>query len=582
MGGKWRWIALAFLFFISSNAFNLPLVNRLLPSRYQKSHIISKLWSNKDDKELGSLFHFASSISVPSNTTATLLNLIKFGDEWSAKQEERYGNENLLHNQWERVPGCMADVRIKTEVTKYNIDDKLDNVCTFKAVADSRVARGMIALLCEGLENRKISSILSLSSTELAKECGLDKLLPEGRLNGLHNMVQLIQKQALQLSKQGNQESQSMYTPLNAPGDKEMENQQNIPPWISSSSKDEVAVLLSGGVDSSVALKLLQLEGYKVRAFYLKIWLEDEVAHLNQCPWEEDLSFAQAVCEQLNVPLETLSLQKEYWQEVVQCTFDEAKNGRTPNPDIMCNSRIKFGMFYKYVGRYFAKIATGHYAQVSIDKTTGIATLRTSPDAVKDQTYFLSNLRQEQLAKAMFPIGHLEKAQVRELANKYNLATRSRKDSQGICFLGKLKFDEFISHYLGESSGPIVCYKTNRVIGNHRGLWFHTIGQRKGLGLLFYPGNVHLGPWTVVAKDVKSNTLFVTNELDIVERPRLEFKVHQINWISGQLPAEFLTLTSETQGLSSKIMLDIKLRHGPNRSQGTVQIVHRGGGERRY
>jgi rhodanese-related sulfurtransferase len=129
-------------------------------------------------------------------------------------------------------------------------------------------------------------------------------------------------------------------------------------------TSDEVAVLLSGGVDSSVALKLLQLQGYKVRAFYLKIWLEDEVAHLNECPWEEDLQYAEDVCHQLGVPLETLSLQKEYWQEVVQYTFKEAREGRTPNPDMLCNSRIKFGMFYEYVGKHYSKIATGHYAQV--------------------------------------------------------------------------------------------------------------------------------------------------------------------------------------------------------------------------
>lgn len=129
-------------------------------------------------------------------------------------------------------------------------------------------------------------------------------------------------------------------------------------------TSDEVAVLLSGGVDSSVALKLLQLQGHKVRAFYLKIWLEDEVAHLNECPWEEDLQYAEDVCHQLGVPLETLSLQKEYWQEVVQYTFKEAREGRTPNPDMLCNSRIKFGMFYEYVGKHYSKIATGHYAQV--------------------------------------------------------------------------------------------------------------------------------------------------------------------------------------------------------------------------
>ena len=194
-------------------------------------------------------------------------------------------------------------------------------------------------------------------------------------------------------------------------------------------------MLLSGGVDSSVALKLLLDQGYTVRAFYLKIWLEDEIAHLNECPWEEDLTFAQQVCSQLNVPLEAISLQKEYWREVVSYTFQEAKQGRTPNPDVMCNSRIKFGVFFDYIGRYFSKVATGHYAQVDTDEE-GIATLLTSPDPIKDQSYFLSNLNQSQLSKCLFPIGHLKKEKVRVLAEQFELATQRRKDSQGICFLG--------------------------------------------------------------------------------------------------------------------------------------------------
>ena len=197
-------------------------------------------------------------------------------------------------------------------------------------------------------------------------------------------------------------------------------------------------MLLSGGVDSSVALKLLLDQGYTVRAFYLKIWLEDEIAHLNECPWEEDLTYAQQVCSQLNVPLEAISLQKEYWDEVVSYTFQEAKQGRTPNPDVMCNSRIKFGVFFDYIGRYFSKVATGHYAQVA-NEEGGIATLLTSPDPIKDQSYFLSNLNQSQLSKCLFPIGHLKKEKVRQLAEHFELATQRRKDSQGICFLGKKK-----------------------------------------------------------------------------------------------------------------------------------------------
>ncbi len=257
-------------------------------------------------------------------------------------------------------------------------------------------------------------------------------MLSTGRMNGFENIIRTIQNQVNYLTS-----SSRSADPL--------ESQVQI-----TDSKfsyvDEVAVLLSGGVDSSVALKLLLLQGYKVKAFYLKIWLEDEVAHLNQCPWEEDMFYAQSVCDQLNVTLETLSLQKEYWNEVVNYTITEARKGYTPNPDIMCNSRIKFGLFYDYIGKFYSKVATGHYAQVrpkfSMKKNLGHSTdsshlfksfsdnqiiseeveLVCSQDPVKDQTYFLCNLRQDQLLKALFPIGHLHKYQVRI---HFNLNLRS-------------------------------------------------------------------------------------------------------------------------------------------------------------
>ncbi len=167
------------------------------------------------------------------------------------------------------------------------------------------------------------------------------------------------------------------------------------------------------------------------------------------------------------------------------------KNGRTPNPDVLCNQRIKFGFFLNHIDQSYEKIATGHYAQVTHTEHGPI--LHLSPDAIKDQTYFLSYLDKAQLSRALFPIGHLQKEEVRALAHHYNLPTKDRKDSQGICFLGKLKFSDFIKHHIGQRPGDLVEYETGKKLGTHKGFWFHTIGQRQGSGLAG-------GPWYVVKK----------------------------------------------------------------------------------
>jgi tRNA-5-taurinomethyluridine 2-sulfurtransferase len=302
----------------------------------------------------------------------------------------------------------------------------------------------------------------------------------------------------------------------------------------------KIAVLVSGGVDSSVALKLLLDQGHDVTAFYLKIWLEDELSFLGTCPWEEDLSYVEQVCKQLNVPLEVISLQKEYWDRVVSYAISEVKEGRTPNPDIMCNLRIKFGAFYDKIDDSFEKVATGHYAQVE-EGPDGFL-LKMAPDPIKDQTYFLAHLNQKQLSRAIFPIGHLPKDEVRRLAHEFDLPNKDRKDSQGICFLGKIKFDEFLREHLGDKTGDIIEYETNKKMGEHRGFWFHTIGQRKGLGLSG-------GPWFVIKKDPEKNIVFISREYYSEEKKRNEFDVQKFNWILGQRP--------------EKTELRVKLRHGP-------------------
>mgnify|MGYP006269994307 FL=1 len=303
------------------------------------------------------------------------------------------------------------------------------------------------------------------------------------------------------------------------------------------------AVLVSGGVDSAVALhQLVRRADGPVTAYYLKIWLEDEMSFLGSCPWEEDLSYARDVCRAAGVALEVVPLQREYYERVVSYTVDELRAGRTPSPDIFCNQRIKFGAFMDAVGDSADRVVTGHYAQVR--RTGGGAELLQAPDPVKDQTYFLSHLSQSQLARAEFPVGSLTKREVRQQAAQLGLSNRDRPDSQGICFLGKIRYRDFVRHYLGTRSGPILEAGSGRRLGEHEGAWFYTIGQRQGLGL----GN---GPWYVVRRDVRENVVEVAHAEGVAGRARSTFRVGALHWINAA-PA-----------LEGQRGLSLKLRHGP-------------------
>jgi tRNA-5-taurinomethyluridine 2-sulfurtransferase len=314
----------------------------------------------------------------------------------------------------------------------------------------------------------------------------------------------------------------------------------------------KIAVLVSGGVDSSVALQLLKEQGHDLIAFYLKIWLEDELAYLGNCPWQEDLAFVEQVCQKLNVPLKIISLQEEYWKLVVAYTVDEVKEGRTPSPDLLCNQQIKFGAFFDKIDASFDKIATGHYAQV--DHSSPLSQLKKANDPFKDQTYFLARLSQQQLSRALFPIGHLTKPEVRERAERYDLATQSRKDSQGICFLGKIKFSDFIKHHVGTKTGDLIEIETGKKISEHKGFWFYTIGQRKGIGLSG-------GPWFVVSKDPELNIVYVSKNYHAEEKIRNQFYVSSFNWLSGNPPA------------FQEIDLSIKIRHGESFYSGRLTFL---------
>lgn len=303
----------------------------------------------------------------------------------------------------------------------------------------------------------------------------------------------------------------------------------------------KIAVLASGGVDSSVVLKLLQGQGHDVTAFYLKIWLEEELSFLGDCPWEDDLAYLRDICEKNTIPLQIIPLQKEYHDEVVGYAIEEIKAGRTPNSDLMCNSKVKFGKFYEKISSEFDLVASGHYADKQI--IDGVHYLKKAKDTFKDQTYFLAHLSQEQLKRAIFPLGPYFKSEVRQLAQQFNLPNQSRKDSQGICFLGKIKYNDFVKHHLGEFPGDFINADNGLKVGQHKGYWFHTIGQRKGIELSG-------GPWYVVKKDLGTNTVYISNSYH--QLPRNSFNIEKIHWISG---------TPNEHQLAN---LQVKIRHGEN------------------
>jgi tRNA-specific 2-thiouridylase len=295
-----------------------------------------------------------------------------------------------------------------------------------------------------------------------------------------------------------------------------------------------IAVLTSGGVDSSVALMRLAAEGrHDVSAFYLKIWLEDEMAFLGSCPWEEDLEFVHSVCDAAGVPLEVVSLQQEYLGTVVAYALSELEAGRTPSPDVLCNRMIKFGAFVDRIGDRFERVASGHHARV--EERCGRFHLLRGADPKKDQTYFLCQLAQEQLARCLFPIGDLTKARVREEAHRFGLANADRPDSQGICFLGRVPFDDFVRHHLGDRPGEIRRASTGEVLGLHRGTWFHTIGQRRGLGLSG-------GPWYVVGKDLGDNLVLVAHADEHADYAHRLFRIATPHWIADPPKRSDLTV----------------------------------------
>ena len=304
---------------------------------------------------------------------------------------------------------------------------------------------------------------------------------------------------------------------------------------------EKILVAMSGGVDSSVAALLLKRQGHELVGAYMKNWInEDNV--IGHCPWMQDIDDARAVCDRLGIEFRVVNLMQDYRDRVVSYLLEGYKRGLTPNPDIMCNREIKFGVFRQWSSDHgFAAVATGHYArriELTEPQTNSLGypgsnnasrfALIEGADKNKDQSYFLSLLSQAQLADARFPIGHLPKPELRRLAAEAGLPTAAKKDSQGICFIGEVKMHDFLRQYVPDQPGPIIRAIDGKPIGTHRGLHLYTLGQRKGIGV---PSNSDHHAYVVVGKRAEDNALLVA--FDAADAPGLfqtEVQVHALQW----------------------------------------------------
>ena len=345
-----------------------------------------------------------------------------------------------------------------------------------------------------------------------------------------------------------------------------------------------VVVGLSGGVDSSVAAYLLQQQGYEVIGLFMKNWHDDSVTISNECPWLEDSNDALLVAEKLGIPFQTVDLSEQYKEKIVEYMFNEYEKGRTPNPDVLCNREIKFDVFMKIAMSLDADyVATGHYCQKSEIEVNGktVYQLKAGADINKDQSYFLCQLSQEQLAKALFPIGNLTKPEVREIAAEMDLITAEKKDSQGLCFIGKVRLPEFLQQKLQPKEGVIVQIDKNhpvyqsiqpeglsleerlafeankikytpemgKVVGKHQGAHYFTTGQRKGLNV----GGT-TDPLFIIATDVETNTIYtgLTSQHPGLFRKALFIANSELHWVRTDLAL--------ANGESMEVMARIRYR----------------------
>ncbi|MCX9155231.1 tRNA 2-thiouridine(34) synthase MnmA [Niveibacterium sp. 24ML] len=315
------------------------------------------------------------------------------------------------------------------------------------------------------------------------------------------------------------------------------------------SNGKKVVVGMSGGVDSSVAALLLKEQGYEVIGLFMKNWEDDDDDEY--CSTRQDLVDVASVCDVIGIDLEVVNFSSEYKDRVFADFLREYEAGRTPNPDILCNSEIKFRCFLDHAMQLGAdKIATGHYAQVREwhNDNRSEFQLMKAEDGTKDQSYFLYRLNQAQLSKTVFPLGHLYKRDVRQIAEKAGLHVFDKKDSTGICFIGERPFREFLMRYLPTKPGEIRTLDGDKVIGEHQGLMYHTIGQRKGLHIGGIKGNDVAGEhdaWYAAVKDVKKNVLYVVQGHDHPALLKERLEAIDLNWISGEPPRTHWVYTAK-------------------------------------
>ena len=314
-----------------------------------------------------------------------------------------------------------------------------------------------------------------------------------------------------------------------------------------------ILVGLSGGVDSSVAAALLVEQGHDVVGAYMKNWVNDEGIP-GECPWEQDIQDALAVAKTTGIEFRVIDLVDEYRARIVNYLIEGYRAGYTPNPDVLCNREMKFGVFLDYaLEQGFDYVATGHYARVRRNPATGLFELLKGLDPSKDQSYFLHRLTQAQLSRTLFPVGELHKSEVRRIAAEIGLPNAKKKDSTGICFIGERPFKEFLMRYLAPKKGEIRCLDDERVLGEHDGLTYHTIGQRKGLGLSG-------GPWFVVKKDIEENTIYVSRGYGVETQYGNEFRMHDFHFITD----------NPWKGQEKEIDITFKIRHTPDFTKGKL------------